>query len=239
MVGIGLFFFTVAFAKNIVVGGKEYDYSELILKSGLRYHGHVNDDDIYWNFGTVDTSGVMNCDTDDDIAAFLHDTYNSCYTIAIASSMKTAPLDEGEGIEFTWDPRNDGFTEFKVVLQCSDKNSTTYKPSGSSYTVTFLSEHGCAIKSKDDPKNDPKNSKKGLSFGSVMLIIFSVLLFLYFAAGIPIWKFALKKEGIEIIPFVGFWKMLPGLVVDGIKFIFSPCFKSKAGYSDIDSKSSV
>eukprot|EP00770_Monocercomonoides_exilis_P015936 MONOS_15886.1-p1 / transcript=MONOS_15886.1 / gene=MONOS_15886 / organism=Monocercomonoides_exilis_PA203 / gene_product=unspecified product / transcript_product=unspecified product / location=Mono_scaffold01391:9482-9935(-) / protein_length=73 / sequence_SO=supercontig / SO=protein_coding / is_pseudo=false len=72
-----------------------------------------------------------------------------------------------------------------------------------------------------------------------MLIILSVLLVLYFAAGIPIMKFGLKKEGIEIIPFVRFWLAVPGLVIDGVKFILSPCLKSKSGYKDVDKMGAV
>lgn len=76
--------------------------------------------------------------------------------------------------------------------------------------------------------------KTGLSFGSIMLIVLAILFVLYFLIGIPVCKFALKKKGKEIIPFVYFWLSIPGLVVDGVKFIFTPCCRgNRREYEDI------
>ena len=70
-----------------------------------------------------------------------------------------------------------------------------------------------------------------------MLIIIAVLVVLYFAVGIPVMHFVFKKNGLEMIPFVIFWTSLPGLVVDGCKFILSPCLgqmKSSEGYATVE-----
>ena len=72
------------------------------------------------------------------------------------------------------------------------------------------------------PKACPRKGH-AISFGTVMLIIIAALILLYFAVGIPIMKFGLKKSGIEVIPFSFFWVSLPRLVWDGIKAIFSIC----------------
>ncbi len=56
--------------------------------------------------------------------------------------------------------------------------------------------------------------------GWVFVIIVLCGLFLYFVLGIVILKFALHKEGRDVVPNVEFWAALPGLVVDGIKCVF-------------------
>ena len=93
--------------------------------------------------------------------------------------------------------------------------------------LNFTTSHACPSSSS--------SSGGGLSFGSIVLIIIAVLVVLYFAVGIPVMIFVFKKTGIEIIPFVSFWMMIPGLVLDGCKFILGlfPCFKKKEGYSDV------
>ncbi len=52
------------------------------------------------------------------------------------------------------------------------------------------------------------------------MIIVLCGLFLYFVLGIIILKFAMHKEGREVVPNVEFWAALPGLVLDGIKYVF-------------------
>lgn len=60
----------------------------------------------------------------------------------------------------------------------------------------------------------------GFDYGWVFVIIVLVGAFLYFVLGIIILKFAMHKEGREVVPNVEFWVALPGLVWDGIKFLF-------------------
>ena len=94
------------------------------------------------------------------------------------------------------------------------------------YNVTFYHPDACPI--------SKSSSSGGLSFGSIVLIIIAALIVLYFAVGIPVMIFVFKKTGIEIIPFVSFWMMIPGLVLDGCKFILGlfPCYK-KEGYDSL------
>lgn len=75
--------------------------------------------------------------------------------------------------------------------------------------------------------------------GATLLTIFCVGVFLYFVIGALVMRFAFKKEGIEIIPNVFFWKDLPRLVWEGILFI-ADLFKlliakisSKKDYSEL------
>lgn len=80
--------------------------------------------------------------------------------------------------------------------------------------ANFYSPQGCKI-----------SKKSGLGFGSIMLIILAACVVLFFAIGIPIQYFVRHKKGLEIIPFFAFFVSIPGLVLDGVKFIFSPCCK--------------
>ena len=79
--------------------------------------------------------------------------------------------------------------------------------------------------------NTPKacvssSSSSGLGVGSIILIIIAVIVVLYFVIGIPVMRFAFKKTGLEMIPFFNFWKGVGMAVVDGVRFIFSPCIRS-------------
>ncbi len=58
----------------------------------------------------------------------------------------------------------------------------------------------------------------GFDYGWVFVIIVLCGLFLYFVVGIIVLKFALHKEGREIVPQADFWFALPGLVLDGLKY---------------------
>lgn len=60
---------------------------------------------------------------------------------------------------------------------------------------------------------------KGYSTGTDLLIIFFTLVFAYLALGIAVNFFILGARGIEMIPNLGFWRDLPGLVKDGVVFV--------------------
>ncbi|EFA08006.1 uncharacterized protein LOC103314060 [Tribolium castaneum] len=77
------------------------------------------------------------------------------------------------------------------------------------------SPHACVI-----------TEKSGLSTGSVLLLIFFISFGAYFVGGILILYFMRGARGLETIPNVDFWRSLPGLVKDGIIFLFSGCSAS-------------
>ncbi|KAH7822476.1 putative Autophagy-related protein 27 [Monocercomonoides exilis] len=172
-----------------------------------------------------------------------------CYCFGEVKPEDISFLANNSGLEFSY-KYNGVYTSrtLSIKFQCSKQENIDVSVfSNSEAEIIWKHPQGCPnIKpdpddpnnpDKPDPKKDPK--KKKLSFGSVMLIILSVLAVLYFAIGIPVMYFALKKRGLEIIPFVNFWKSLPGLVIDGVKFCLSPCLKSKSGYGKIDEKSQI
>ncbi|XP_028414125.1 uncharacterized protein LOC114537164 [Dendronephthya gigantea] len=63
------------------------------------------------------------------------------------------------------------------------------------------------------------SSGGGLSIGSYIIIVFFVVLLIYLVFGAVFMKFRRGATGIYIIPNVGFWASLPGLIKDG--FIFT------------------
>jgi len=69
--------------------------------------------------------------------------------------------------------------------------------------------------------------------GWVFVIIVLCGLFIYFIGGILLLKFALHKDGREIVPQVDFWTALPGLVVDGIKFAWRKITCQTGGYTEV------
>ena len=64
-------------------------------------------------------------------------------------------------------------------------------------------------------------AKSGLSGGSIFLILFFVGAFVYFVGGILFNKYRRGMTGTEVIPNIGFWRDLPGLVRDGCMFSFN------------------
>ncbi|CAG5124759.1 unnamed protein product [Candidula unifasciata] len=115
-----------------------------------------------------------------------------------------------------------------LTVKCSDQDGEfTYQgsnkpPSPVIYKFTLATRHICA-----GAKNEG-----GLSPGSVMVIIFFVLLIVYILGGLLFQKFIRKAQGVEIIPNYVFWKDFPFLVKDGFVFTFQ-CCKGSSGYDKI------
>lgn len=61
------------------------------------------------------------------------------------------------------------------------------------------------------------------STGGVLLILFLIGTFTYFTIGSIVRFMYLGARGIEVIPNLEFWKDLPGLVRDGIRFLQNGC----------------
>ncbi|XP_033643303.1 uncharacterized protein LOC117303256 isoform X2 [Asterias rubens] len=104
----------------------------------------------------------------------------------------------------------------EVDLKCSPSaaNSVTLEHAEDDAVLFRLhSPHACLV-------------GDGLSFGSILCIIFSLLVVLYFAGGALFLVFVQNKPVNEAIPNKGFWMELPSLITDGAKFA-SNGFKSE------------
>lgn len=63
--------------------------------------------------------------------------------------------------------------------------------------------------------SDSFSDGSSLSGGSIFLIVMVCLIFVYVTGGVAFQFFVRKQRGWEMIPNVAFWRMLPGLIVDG------------------------
>jgi len=79
-----------------------------------------------------------------------------------------------------------------------------------SYTIPFQATAGCPISGDD---------KSGLSGGSVFLIIALVSVTVYIGVGCLYKAKRLGTTGVESCPHIAFWKEIPGLVMDGLRFV--------------------
>jgi len=77
------------------------------------------------------------------------------------------------------------------------------------FTVTISSPHACP----------GGGGSEGLSGGSVILIILVVVIPIYLVGGMVFNKVRRNATGVELIPNLEFWKVVPGLVKDGFLFI--------------------
>ncbi|PVD31126.1 hypothetical protein C0Q70_10404 [Pomacea canaliculata] len=69
----------------------------------------------------------------------------------------------------------------------------------------------------------------GLSVGTILIIVFIVVVFVYLVGGIIINK-ARQANGVELIPNIGFWRNFPVLVKDGFGFVGGRVSRSRSGY---------
>ncbi|XP_055388329.1 uncharacterized protein LOC129616781 [Condylostylus longicornis] len=84
------------------------------------------------------------------------------------------------------------------------------------------------------PCDAPPNEIKGYSTGSVLVIIFFTLCFVYLGLGVSVNFCLVGARGIEMMPNLDFWKDFPALVLDGVKFLQNGC---TAGPSDLSTPS--
>ncbi|XP_043262851.1 uncharacterized protein LOC122403410 [Colletes gigas] len=81
------------------------------------------------------------------------------------------------------------------------------------YYLTLISPHACKV----------QLYAKGLSTGSVLVILFIIFTGIYFIGGVIALKLLRGATGWEMIPNHEFWGELPSLIRDGITFTFSCC----------------
>lgn len=79
----------------------------------------------------------------------------------------------------------------------------------------------------------PPPSVEGLGTGAILSILILVTFFSYCSLGILYNNFVRGMRGVELVPNLDFWRSLPGLVMDGIRFIQNGCRPSS--HSDMGS----
>ncbi|XP_011172517.2 cation-dependent mannose-6-phosphate receptor [Solenopsis invicta] len=104
-----------------------------------------------------------------------------------------------------------------INIVCFSDNKTNFAldpPSSDSKNFYFklVTPYGCKIQ-----------PEKGLSTGSVLVILFFVCFGVYFIGGIIALKTLRGATGWEMVPNHDIWFMLPSLVRDGVVFTFNCC----------------
>ncbi|KAH7819107.1 putative Autophagy-related protein 27 [Monocercomonoides exilis] len=214
---------------------EDYNFEGLTRKTSEPRNVPANGYIVSFNFRTAvpKIATDVTCESSDcAMPVYEKDFEDDCACYGLATNETWTIKPNNEGIQFKYysnlQTERYGYLDFL----CSKEESISATEDFKVARVTWKHPQACQV---IKPKN-PEKEKTKLSFGSVMLIIFAASFLLYFAIGIPIMILAFKKRGLEMIPFVGFWRSLPGLVIDGVKFLLSPCLKSKSGYADISEK---
>ncbi|XP_057293144.1 uncharacterized protein LOC130621810 [Hydractinia symbiolongicarpus] len=175
-----------------------------------------------------------------DCLSCQHNTDKSLYYSAGTAKGFSTKFD-GSNLNFLYagDPTPDKYIRYtKVKLICDPKASEpqmsqpieTKEPdqSSSTFSFTLTSECACDGACKQSSKN-PGN----VSVGTILVILFFVLLFVYFVGGFLFLKFYKHNEGTETIPQYEFWKDLPAKIKDGFIFTKDKIKGNKGEYEAI------
>jgi len=85
------------------------------------------------------------------------------------------------------------------------------------------------------PAACPHPANSGLSGGSIFIAVVLCSAVIYVVGGLIYGTVVQKREGIEAFPHINFWRTLPGLVKDGVRFtFFERCGTAKkSGYQTV------
>lgn len=123
----------------------------------------------------------------------------------------------------TQDPFNNPTNRVTYVhVKCGSGYSLTFDTENPklNYHFTAVSEAFCT------------DSDSGLSFGSVLLLLLFLAIIIYISGGFLFNTFVRHARGVERFPHIEFWKDLPSLIIDGVKFTFRGC-KGESTYQAI------
>lgn len=109
----------------------------------------------------------------------------------------------------------------KIQLSCTtcetDYFSAIGEGAANEYNFVLSSQHACV------KQGSSSGSSSGLSAGSILDIIFFVLLIVYFVGGALYLGIVRGAKGKEMVPNYEFWADLPALVRDGTLFCVRGC----------------
>ncbi|XP_078378608.1 cation-dependent mannose-6-phosphate receptor-like [Oculina patagonica] len=156
------------------------------------------------------------------------DAANTADTHPCADSVVDFKVDSDGTTDIMYEPHTDS-TGYKrtvtIKLKCNEGKSPgeidgvteDYAPMDSKYSATLTSKCACDDGCHHNPEGPGGSS--GLSTGSILLIVFFVLLIVYIIGGILINKYKLGVESMpEMCPNYQFWAGIPSLIKDGVLF---------------------
>jgi len=207
------------------LNGWTYDFSDLYQPQGVQ---HVDADGTTYNFAVcgqaTDNSECLDgppgwaaCIEKDitNNGERLRTTYGQVSQSSWAKNSLTlnyaGPKTQRVGIMFECGPEQNLEGKITEVLRVDDQ-------------VSAILRTPCAC--PNDP-NVPEQCRpfrdtagiKPISFGSVNIIIFFVIMSLYFVGGFLYMKLVKGRTGGEAVPHVEFWSDLPDLVIDGTRWL--------------------
>ncbi|XP_062514442.1 uncharacterized protein LOC134190045 [Corticium candelabrum] len=155
-----------------------------------------------------------------------------CYSCGTAATNDFG-TDSNGNVYIQYNGGDDGRSS-KVVLQCSPNDEGTLNalgeqvPESKEYDFTFSSKYACPLSPGAPPPDKPNGSSSvsvSVSPGTIMCIIFIIVLTVYFVGGVLLMKFYKGAEGRELVPNYHLWAAIPGLIKDGVKFFIGlfPC----------------
>ncbi|OWF50464.1 Cation-dependent mannose-6-phosphate receptor [Mizuhopecten yessoensis] len=160
--------------------------------------------------------------TDIAICQELTTDHSTNFIVGTQSSAKFSGSPDNGSLQIEYTATIQGVQRTTYIsVVCSDEDgSFSYlsSPSDTSYKLQLKTKYACL--------------PCGLSAGSVLLIIFFVLLIVYIIGGILFMRYVRKAQGIEMIPNREMWMELPLLIKDGILFVSRGC-KTDSSYSQI------
>ncbi|KAK2957462.1 hypothetical protein BLNAU_7619 [Blattamonas nauphoetae] len=206
----------------LVVDGLRFRVDGLTLTDS-RYNVTLDQETIYFNFrAAVLPLPEKGCEYKDQIAYTAStnaEQKQECWGLGTVDSGTAKKRDKNQGVMFRYE-KSDDASSFNLAWICSDKTNIVPSKVSLEYTVNFMHPNACPL--KDPP-----------SFGIIFWIIILIAAAAYFIIGTPISIFVFKKRGKEMILFFKYWKQGFGYVKDGVRFLFSPCVKTRNYYEEV------
>ncbi|KAK2947179.1 putative Mitogen-activated protein kinase [Blattamonas nauphoetae] len=215
----------VALSLSVKFKGKTFNLEPLTKTDKTYYSFDAPEEKIHFNvLKPLDLSVFKECESQPSdslaVSLFGDPDMQVCWNVGLSEKSTYTLLSNPAGLQISY--KSDQSTDFVMNFLCGKEASQFVgnRDANYNYEVNITHPGGCGKGGGNDV------------FGIVFFIILLVAVVLYFAIGIPICACGMKKTGKEVIPFINFWIALPKLFIDGIKFMFSPCCKSKADYTE-------
>ena len=212
--------------------GKKYQYNLTALCHASGEIDIFTTRDAQGNYFFINFCGPTSAACTTGSTVCMRDPYFNNFGCGMLDTQKwadSAAVKPGQGLQVTYENGEDceadgGKRSSIITLQCDPDEPEgiidTVESKGCQYVFTFRSAHACGKPASGG------GSGGGDTAALVILILLLVAVAVYFAAGAVYQKKAKGAQSPrEYIIHGDFWCALPGMVVDGCKFIIHGCKK--------------
>ncbi|XP_043273706.1 uncharacterized protein [Venturia canescens] len=199
--------------------GTLYDLNKLSEQSPIKSNNNFN---LTFSFQpcknvkmdmTKDNPTECNRDLGVSLCAQNHTDAEKSFSLGTTGETKWAILESSAELVLT----HANYTTRILLVCCDNCNlanlSLASKPEKSEYNLILSSQYACMI----------HGSHRGLSTGSILVILLLVFGSVYFCVGALALHFLRGAIGWEMIPNYDFWSKIPGHCRDGIAYVFNGC----------------